>query len=281
MENEAEALDLLSTDLNTLARTKHLPLKVLERKRAALLSQLTYTDVPSEKLFTDTALDDFFTLRTGYITEVAGQSSSGKSNLLLCLACNIQSSVIISTEPFSSTRLHQIAKCADKTIDNVYCVQTPTAEAFMHIIRYQLPVLVREKKVRLVCIDSIGYVFRGSDKPLARRTPELVEVAVRLRKIMHIGVAVVVVNQVSDVFSYNDDLHTMSLDYQMRFLTSGKRAATLGLVWANHVDCRIMLGREYGGGRWIRIVKCPWQPEKEASFVIEQSGIRIESGITK
>ncbi|KAK9452166.1 P-loop containing nucleoside triphosphate hydrolase protein [Limtongia smithiae] len=167
---------------------------------------------------------------TGCITEVAGKSGAGKSNLLMQLCVAVQLSpaygglgrraVYISTEAGLETRrLYQILTGFRRRVgpreadllrsDNVLCITCSDLEVQDHIIKYQLPVLIRSQNVGLVVLDSIashyraeyegGSGSRGSN--MYRRSAELLQCACMLRDLARkYDCAVVAANQVKDQF---------------------------------------------------------------------------------
>lgn len=130
--------------------------------------------------------------------------------------------------------------------------------------------------VRLLIIDSITALIRGADSSYAKsssiglteRSRHLCAVADKLKTIaVEFNLAVLVINQVSDVFTrtptYSSSQPTSSLPLS-QFYTEGpeppmlyatqsrhfsgqteslKKEASLGIVWANAVNTRIMLSR--------------------------------------
>ena len=145
-----------------------------------------------------------------------------------------------------------------------------------------------ENPVKLVVIDSIAAPFRGSEassstlpsavnssgsRHIAQRTRDLAEIAHLLYRLaQRHDLAVVIINQVSDVFSradqslpspYNDgfgnpkddmaDCNGLPLDYRhyshvSRFFSgedagSGEKMAVFGLAWTKCINSRIMLSR--------------------------------------
>ncbi|CAZ84878.1 unnamed protein product [Tuber melanosporum] len=125
---------------------------------------------------------------TQAITEFAGESGSGKTQILLLLTLTVQLSpsrgglgrpaVYISTEaPLSTLRLIQMKNYISRdlpvgeqpTTDKVFSIVCSDLETQEHIIRYQLPVLVQKFNVGLVVIDSIAANFRAEfERPMNR-----------------------------------------------------------------------------------------------------------------
>lgn len=167
----------------------------------------------------------------GSVTEIVGCSSVGKSHFLLQLSATVQlrytkrAAIYITTESsgIETRRLQDIvarvaSQCASNgqtfhakriSTDNVHmfsCLQD--TEELLHVLKYQVPVLIERHDVGLVVIDSIAAHFRGMG--LRRRgeqnehqdTYQLLRAITTCLKQLAITkrVAVVVANQVADRF---------------------------------------------------------------------------------
>ncbi|KAF1917999.1 P-loop containing nucleoside triphosphate hydrolase protein [Ampelomyces quisqualis] len=166
----------------------------------------------------------------GYLVEVTGESGAGKTQLLLTLLLAVQlppphglakSAVYISTEAvLSTTRLTQLlsshpalaALSVDEkpSLERVLSIQTSDLESQEHILRYQLPVAIRNYGVGLVILDSVAANYRAEFEKkgmngaaaMAKRGTQLVQLGALLRELARTeGVAVVVANQVADRFT--------------------------------------------------------------------------------
>ncbi|KAF9310226.1 hypothetical protein BG003_008778 [Podila horticola] len=164
---------------------------------------------------------------------------------------------------------------------NIYFESMADQETQLHIFNYHLPNLIRDlhlvheqeqvqgsdeelerskkKPIKLVIIDSITNNFRseltvptgdfgvgrtGFRASLLQRSADICEIGLRLRTLAdEYGLAVVCVNQVSDVFkpqflpSYGD-LSRHGVPKQ-----GEQKKPALGLVWENTINTRIMLQR--------------------------------------
>jgi DNA repair protein RAD57 len=102
------------------------------------------------------------------------------------------------------------------TLDSVISIVTPDLESQDHILRYQVPVAIRQYGVRLVILDSVAANYRAEfERPgvgagagqtnganMAQRSSELVKLGQWLRDLAREhDVAIVVANQVGDRFS--------------------------------------------------------------------------------
>lgn len=163
----------------------------------------------------------------GCVTEFAGESGAGKTQLLLSLCLAVQlpaprgpgkQAVYISTESGLATqRLKQmmasnpvLADVDDPpSLDNIFITLTPDLESQEHILEYQVPVLLSRHRVGLLVIDSVAANYRAEferrgshGSNMAARSAELVRLGALLRDLARRhGIAVVVANQVADRFS--------------------------------------------------------------------------------
>ncbi|EEA25749.1 DNA repair protein rhp57 [Talaromyces marneffei ATCC 18224] len=176
----------------------------------------------------DPALDDLLGggIPTGYLTEITGESGSGKTQFLLNLLLVAQlpsphglgrKAIYISTEASLSTpRLSQILlshpylsklPAAERpSLANVLSITAIDLETQDHILNYQLPVAISRYNVGLVVIDSIAANYRAehasnSMQSLSARSGELAKLGHMLRNLAaREDIAIVVANQVSDRF---------------------------------------------------------------------------------
>ena len=145
----------------------------------------------------------------------------------------------------------------------------PTVDVLLHALRVSLPALMTsvaqgetKKPVRMVIIDSLSALFVASDKPSGSMLVDRSKSLTTISSIMHTmasehNIAFVVINAVKDVFfrhtSGGSDASQSTdiiYDQQSRWFNSDSAApgghlkeATLGLVWANQLNARIMLTR--------------------------------------
>ena len=175
---------------------------------------------------------------TGYITEITGESGTGKTQFLLSLLLAVQlppphglsrPALYISTEsPLSTQRLSQMLssnplfKTLDPkdrpTLDNIVSTATPDLESQDHILQFQVPVEVERRNVGLIVLDSVAANYRAefdrggpnasSSRSSSRgsnmgaRSNELIRLGAQLRELARKhNLAVVVANQVGDRIS--------------------------------------------------------------------------------
>ncbi|EXJ61102.1 hypothetical protein A1O7_05255 [Cladophialophora yegresii CBS 114405] len=172
-------------------------------------------------------------IRPGHITELVGESRTGKTTFALGLLLSVQlappvglgkSGIFITSEgPLNTKRLNQmLASYADllpeqrPSLDQIHTITVTDLEAQEHILRYQLPVAVPRYNVGLVVLDSVTANFRAeygtrTAAQLAERAAELTNLGNTLRQIaVEHDVAVVVTNQVSDRFDDSKHLFRSS-----------------------------------------------------------------------
>ncbi|KAJ5166808.1 uncharacterized protein N7482_005589 [Penicillium canariense] len=164
---------------------------------------------------------------TGYVTEVTGESGSGKTQFLLSLLLAAQlaernglqqCALYISTEhPLATNRLSQLLEChpylsslpADKapSLENVISMPVMMdLETQDHVLNYQLPVAIANYNIGLVIIDSITSNYRAEHSSnnilaISTRSSELAKLGQLLRNLAaKEDIAIVLANQVSDRF---------------------------------------------------------------------------------
>ncbi|KAF9572858.1 hypothetical protein EC968_009342 [Mortierella alpina] len=255
-------------------------------------------------------------IMTHAITEIAGESAVGKTQMCLQLCLTVQlpahlggldgSAVWLSSEgKFPYSRLetmigHFVSKhkeaipslTAEEIRENIYFDSMADQETQLHIFNYQLPVLIndlraqlehepditqgghdigqtgsatkdgnqsRKKPVKLVIIDSIANNLRsdlavpssstytedqgGSINSLRtsilQRSADICETGLRLRTVAdEHGLAVVCVNQVTDVFRPEGALPAIDSNDSLK-----TKKPALGLVWENTINARVVLQR--------------------------------------
>lgn len=218
----------------------------------------------------DTALEGG--IHTGYITEIAGESAAGKTQIVLGLLLATQlpapngvqrSAIYISTEaPLNTSRLHQIlaahpfysslAPNARPSLDRILTIPVNDLEAQDHILEFQLPIAVKRYNIGLVVIDSVAANYRAEHstknaEDLADRATELAKLGTLLRRIAtEDNVAIVVTNQVSDRFDDPAGRHIPTQDL-LRASSAGVSSSPGGLTQSNvpkHLDTTMSLDHQ-------------------------------------
>ncbi|CAG62776.1 uncharacterized protein GVI51_M10373 [Nakaseomyces glabratus] len=195
-------------------------------------------------------------ISTNCITEIFGESSTGKSQLLMQLCLSVQlpisegglnaKCVFITTEGDLPT--NRLAGMIEARKDwhelgisqsNIFTVSCPDLISQEHIVNVQLPVLLERNKgeIKLIIIDSISHHLRveldtKSFKDSLENKAYITEMAEKLQGIAtkH-SVAIVVANQVGDkplnenLDPYN--LNVNDLEYQLGWLVGWKNSTIL------------------------------------------------------
>lgn len=260
-----------------------------------------------------------------HITEFVGESGVGKSQFMtqFCITTQLPVSlgglgkevVYISTESgLATSRAHEISRGLRdrykdyelvlplRPLDRIHVVVCSDLELQDHMMYYQLPVLLKQKrgKIGSIIIDSIAANYRaehegrsrggGPDKragDMAMRTKELTRLSAHLRKLaVEFKLAVIVANQVSDRISNGYDNSVLALDHQSQWFNGWKsndhspKTPALGLVWTNAVHCRVALkklrsnGTEGGTPREMMVVYSPFARQAEIRYAIGVDGVK-------
>lgn len=148
--------------------------------------QSNYDD-PNEKSISITQAIGGFPF--GSITEVVGESATGKTHFLMQLSATIQTrrkkrqTIFITTEGggLVTQRLKTIIDETNKlynehkskkpsrnrvTTDNIHTFNCLDGEELLHVLNYQVPTLIDRYDIGMVIIDSIAAHFRGMNSRL-------------------------------------------------------------------------------------------------------------------
>ena len=176
-------------------------------------------------------------------------------------------------------RLLEIARLHQKTaeldmntlMDNIHHCRAPTVYALMQVLKYNLPSLCDQlssedalpsrKPIRLLIVDSITALFQIGEKTtpatLADRSKAIAEISTTLHHLVsQRGLTCIVLSHVTDVFQAQDGfyggqevgdegeiLYREQSKWFNRSFGDGRKEATLGLIWANQINTRVMLSR--------------------------------------
>jgi len=214
-------------------------------------------------------------LETGAIVECFGEFGSGKTQLGHALAVNAQSvdkdavAVYIDTEnTFRPERITQLAKGAgidvEQVLKNIKVARAYNSDHQM-LLAEKIEDLIQKQglNVKLVVIDSLTAHFRAEF--IGRGT--LAERQQKLNKHMHIllkladtyNLCVYVTNQVMakpDMF-FGDPTQAIG-----------------GHIVAHASTFRVYLRKGKKGTRVAKLIDSPSQPEGEASFYVDEAGIK-------
>ncbi|XP_022256073.1 DNA repair protein XRCC3-like isoform X1 [Limulus polyphemus] len=234
------------------------------------------------------------------VTEIAGESASGKTQF--CLQLSLQAQLpeyigglnaavayICTEDSFPSKRLQQLIQGIKKNkpheaskinfSDQIYISQIGDVESMWKCVKVTLPNLLRLKKVKLIIIDSVAALFRCEYdlNQIAQRAHDLQTLGHLLHKIaLDFGAVVICINQVSAV-----------VDQGGRSNVQEKIVPSLGLAWSNLVTTRVMLSRTsyvyketttqlkvYLPVRKLQVLYAPNLPPNHTYFVVTPDCVR-------
>lgn len=184
------------------------------------------------------------------ITEISGESASGKTQLCLQLCLNVQlplslgglnggAAYICTEDIFPNKRLHQMIqyfsrKMEDRLVknygDGIFIEHISDLEGLYCCVQKRLPIRLSKGDIKLVVVDSIASLFRCEydHTNMVKRYKDLSSLGACLHQLSHQhNIPIVCVNQVTDSFDNKERKHIPSL----------------GLTWSNQVTCRITLTR--------------------------------------
>lgn len=229
--------------------------------------------------------------RRGTITEIFGESGSGKTQL--CLHSGIHNwdsgAVYICTEDqFPVKRFEQIVQSLPDYNpkvnygNKIFVEHLSEPRDLLSCIKVRLPKLLDAHGISLVIVDSIAALFRSEYTNYIRRAHDLKEVAMTLIKIAKTyDVAVICINQVSSNFDTSTDV-----------------IPCLGLAWSNMISTRISIKKtetyiDLGGNfiksdneqcpndcvqlRELSVVFSPELPNLKLHFIVTQVGVKYVS----
>lgn len=186
---------------------------------------------------------------------------------------------LTTSSKLPTTRLHEILEAHPllshslSSLAHIHTISTNTIPTLAHVLTATLPPFIERnmtdpesKPIKLLVIDALAELFHLSDKTttksLVQRSQDIVEISSLLHSIASKwNLAVLVLNEVVDVFHRGGDLDATddNLVYSEQARWFGRsdsvpgqdaKEASLGLVWANQVNARILLSRT-GRRRYI------------------------------
>ncbi|XP_010178677.1 PREDICTED: DNA repair protein XRCC3 [Mesitornis unicolor] len=236
------------------------------------------------------------------ITELAGESSAGKTQMSLQLCLCVQypyrygglesGAVYVCTEDvFPSKRLqqlidHQHELRADvpaaviqkiKFGNNIFVEHAADLDTFHKCITTRISLLLARGMVRLVVIDSIAALFRcefgAADSVLKARYlqtfgAQLHSLSTRFRT------PIMCINQVTDAVSEAEAAQCSC------GAADNRVSPALGITWANQLLMRLMVSRaappEHSSGavRTLRVVFAPHLPPSFCCYTVKLEGVK-------
>ena len=216
-------------------------------------------------------------IETQAITETHGAFGSGKSQLALQLAVNVQlpkdkgglgaKAVFIDTEgTFRPERIQQMAKAAginpDVALKNIYVAKAYNSDHQV-ILTEKSEELLKNGDIKIIIVDSITSAFRADYTgrgTLADRQQKLNRHLHKLQKLADVyNAAVYITNQ---VMSRPD------------ILFGDPTAPIGGHILGHQATFRIYLRKSKGDKRIARLIDSPSLPEGESVFRVITDGVR-------
>lgn len=228
-------------------------------------------------------LDEIFNggLPTRGITEISGESGSGKSQLCMQISLTVQYPIesggldggvifICTEEYFSSKRLQQLIKNFPSKYykdpnreinfsDHIFVEHINDYDNLHQCLTRRVPLLASRRNIKLLIIDSIAAIFRGtyhSSEGQKRARDMRVIGDTLLWLCAKFDITIICVNQVTSDLSSN----------------TSQEIPALGLAWANLVTTRIQLYKK-PYSRKLQIMFSPELPPQSVDFVIQDCGI--------
>lgn len=185
------------------------------------------------------------------------------------------SSKLPTTRLVEMINVHPLLSPTLCTLSDVQTMQTPSIPLLLHVLSDLLPAHILKhsrpphKPVKLLVIDALAELFHSNNKTTTKTLVERSRNISDISSLLHTlasryDIAILVLNEVTDAFNrgYSADTSTdLIYKEQSRWFSrpdsvSGEscKEASLGLVWANQVNVRIMLSRT-GRRRYLDEVK--------------------------
>ncbi len=218
-------------------------------------------------------------VEAGSITEFYGGPGSGKSQICHCLATMVPqdksnggisgNAIFIDTEnSFRPERIRSIAEArgydAERVLKTISVASAYTAAREEEIVKRATSRIDQDRNIKLLIVDSVishyraEYGGRGMLSDRQYRVNRLMHMLLRIANIYNI--AVVVTNQIQSI----PDAHNWDPSIEK---------ATGGNVMSHISNYRICL-THLKGYSWIaKIVGSPYQPTRDARFIISDAGI--------
>ncbi|XP_033622735.1 DNA repair protein XRCC3 [Fukomys damarensis] len=239
------------------------------------------------------------------ITELAGRSSAGKTQLALQLCLAVQfprqhggleaGAVYICTEAaFPSKRLCQLISQQSRLRvdvpgevvqsirfgDRIFIEHTADVDALLQCVSQKVPVLLSQGLARLLVVDSVAAPFRCEfdGQASVARARCLQSLGATLRWLSStFQIPVLCVNQVTEA------VEQLGMPFCPRSQDE-RLCPALGITWANQLLMRLMadrvreeeamLGPSSCPTRTLRVVFAPHLPPCSCSYIVSEEGVR-------
>ncbi|XP_012273286.1 DNA repair protein XRCC3 [Orussus abietinus] len=215
------------------------------------------------------------------LTEIYGQSGTGKTQLALQLCLTVQipiaagglgagAAYICTESVFPTRRLLQLLKTFPNvekyniTGDSVFIEHVSTIEDLEMCVIRRIPILMESQKIGLIILDSIAAPYRVeySDSELKNRARSLRSIGYQLHILSFKNrIPVVCINQVTAVVKSDCVDNLLS-----------KEQPALGITWANLVSNSLYLYKSEDH-RYVCVKKSSYVPRTVIKFNISDSGV--------
>ncbi|XP_075048620.1 DNA repair protein XRCC3 [Mixophyes fleayi] len=239
------------------------------------------------------------------ITELAGESSAGKTQFALQLCLSVQypveygglgaGAVYICTEDaFPSKRLQELIKQQSKLRaevpadvihkirfgDRIFIEHAADVDMLTVCITKRLPILLLRGQIRLIVIDSIAALFRCefAARDAVLKAKHLQTLGAKLHHLSSsFTTPVFCINQVTDTVKETDSVLTHC------GLQERKVLPALGISWSNQLLMRLMVSRTqrtapppHTGSilRTMEVIFAPHIPQSTCYYVIDMEGVK-------
>lgn len=162
--------------------------------------------------------------------------------------------------------MHPLLSSSTCGLQDVHTIATPTIPVLIRVLSQVLPDFIGElsknphsKPVKFLVIDALAELFHSSSKTttstLIERSENITEISTLLHTLASTHrIAILVLNEVTDAFDWGradiDGNADLVYNEQARWFSRAdsvpgedRKEASLGLVWANQVNTRILLSR--------------------------------------
>lgn len=220
-------------------------------------------------------------IETQAITEAHGSFGSGKSQIALQLAVNVQlpvekgglngNCVFIDTEStFRPERIAQMAQALglepSKVLKNIFVGRAFNSDHQM-LLAEKAKEMVGERNVKLIVIDSLTSHFRSDYSGRGELAPR----QQKLNRHLH------ALQRIAD--SYNIAVYVTNQVMARPDIMFGDPTAPIGGHVLGHAAMfRLYLRKSKGDKRIARLIDSPYLPEGEAVFSITAEGVRDSEG---
>jgi DNA-repair protein XRCC3 len=181
-----------------------------------------------------------------------------------------------SKQPSISSMNHNPTSSSKSVLKSTFVQR---CHSLTHLLEFceKLADRIQTQNIRLIVIDSIAALCRGTDESETMSTNERTEIffslSACLRKLSSkYSIPVLIVNQVTDTFD-------SSLTPFYSVVSSGRRIQpALGLSWAHCIDVRIMFTRtsreENKLRREMHVIYASHIPQRSCEFEVCKTGVR-------